>query len=309
MFKVLASQKIQFKIAVLSGKGGVGKSMLASSLAILFQRQPLSFLPKIVAVDADADAPNLDIWLGGIGQWDETIPIVTSEKPVIDYDKCDGCGLCAQHCKFGAIKMVNNRPIINPFLCEGCGVCENVCPRQAIQMKAVQNGEVRIKNKTRYGFPLFSGQLFPGEAGSGKVTDAILQKAKATDYQLMIIDTAPGSSCAVKAVLRETDLVVAISEPTVSGFSDLKRVIEVVDFFHIPYYLVINKSGINPEKEKQILAWAGKRILGKISYDAKIFKSVSNFVPVVDSELKAKEEIQQIYQKLSALIALQPKKS
>jgi MinD superfamily P-loop ATPase len=299
-------EKSKFKIAVLSGKGGVGKSMLASSLAILFERQGLaSEKLEVVAVDADADAPNLDIWLGGVDGWDEIIPIVTSEKPVIDYDKCDGCGLCAQHCKFSAMKMVNGRPVVNPFLCEGCGVCESVCPRHAIQMKPVQNGEVRIKNKTQHNFPLFSGQLFPGEAGSGKVTDAILQRAKKADYRLMIIDTAPGSSCSVKAVLRETDFVVAISEPTISGFSDLKRVLEVVDFFHIPYCLVINKSGINSEKEKQMSTWAGEKLLGKISYDAKIFQSVSNFIPIVDSNLKAKEEISKIYKKLSSLIALQ----
>ncbi len=294
----------KLKVAVLSGKGGVGKSMLASSLAILFSRfgagkEKLSLL----AVDADADAPNLDIWLGGVKSWDKTIPVVASEKPVIDYEKCDGCGLCAQHCKFGAIKMVKGRPIINQFFCEGCGVCEQVCPRKAILLKPVQNGEIKIKYLPNHRFLLVSGHLFPGETSSGKVVDVLLQKAKGSDYQLMLIDTAPGTGCPVKAVLRESDLVIAVAEPTITSFSDLKKVLEVVNFFRLPYLIVINKSGINPVLEGKMITWAGEKLLGKISYDSQIFRSVADFIPVVESNLKAKKEIEVIYNKLAKEIS------
>ena len=294
----------KLKVAVLSGKGGVGKSMLASSLAILFSRfgagkKKLSLL----AVDADADAPNLDIWLGGVKSWDKTIPVVASEKPVIDYEKCDGCGLCAQHCKFGAIKMVEGRPIINQFLCEGCGVCEQVCPRKAILLKPVQNGEIKIKYLPNHRFLLVSGHLFPGETSSGKVVDVLLQKAKGSDYQLMLIDTAPGTGCPVKAVLRESDLVIAVAEPTITSFSDLKKVLEVVNFFRLPYLIVINKSGINPVLEGKMITWAGEKLLGKINYDSQIFRSVADFIPVVESNLEAKKEIEVIYNKLAKEIS------
>ena len=125
----------KFKIVIASGKGGVGKSMLASALVMLFTKDK-----KIVAVDSDVDTPNLDIWLGGIKKWDKIIPVIASKKPKIDYKKCDGCGICAKHCKFGAIKMINGKPKINPFLCEGCGLCAMLCPKKAITLEPVQNG-------------------------------------------------------------------------------------------------------------------------------------------------------------------------
>ena len=151
------------KLVISSGKGGVGKSMLASALAMLFSKEK-----KVIAVDCDVDAPNLAIWLNEVKNWEKTRRVSTSVKAVVDYKKCNGCGLCAQKCHFGAIKMKNGKPVINPFLCEGCGVCEVVCPQKAIHMRPVKNGEIKEK-KTKYGFPLVVGQLYPGETGSGKI--------------------------------------------------------------------------------------------------------------------------------------------
>ena len=100
------------KIAIASGKGGVGKSMLASALIMLFAQTK-----KVIAVDCDVDAPNLSIWLGGIKKWDKILPVVTSAKAKINSKKCNGCGLCVESCKFEAVKIVNRKPRINPFLC------------------------------------------------------------------------------------------------------------------------------------------------------------------------------------------------
>ncbi|GAH48741.1 unnamed protein product, partial [marine sediment metagenome] len=117
------------KIVILSGKGGVGKSMLSSALAMLFRKSL-----RVTAVDCDVDAPNLGIWLSGIKKWDKIIPVVTSAKPEIDYKKCDGCGVCVEKCRFGALKMEKGKPKLNPFLCEGCGACEIICPQKAIKL-------------------------------------------------------------------------------------------------------------------------------------------------------------------------------
>jgi len=186
------------KIVIASGKGGVGKSMLTSTLAMLFVKNK-----KVIAVDCDVDAPNLVIWLGGVRSWDKTLPVITSAKPEIDFKKlctrasparsvCDSCGLCAEKCYFEAIKIVKGKPKINPFLCEGCGVCEVICPQKAITLKPVQNGEIRIK-KIKYGFFLISGQLYPGETGSGKIVTEIKKEAEKFKYDLMLIDSAPGT--------------------------------------------------------------------------------------------------------------------
>ncbi|RLC38519.1 MAG: hypothetical protein DRH33_04375, partial [Candidatus Nealsonbacteria bacterium] len=228
------------KIVIISGKGGVGKSMLTSTLAMLFAERQ-----KIVAVDCDADAPNLAIWLNEIGGWNKIIPVIASARPEIDYQKCNGCGLCAKNCRFSAIKMIKGKPKVNPFLCEGCGTCEVICPKGAIKLKPVQNGEIKIK-KTKYGFPLVSGQLYPGETGSGKVVTEIKKEAEKFEHSLMIIDSSPGTGCPVIASLQDSNFAVLITEPTLSGFSDLKRVLKVVNHFNIPWSLVINKWDINP---------------------------------------------------------------
>jgi len=290
--------KEKFKLVIVSGKGGVGKSMLTSALAMLFAKDK-----KIVAVDCDADAPNLAIWLGETphqragGGWDKTIPVVASARPEIDYQKCNSCGLCAKNCRFSAIKMVKGKPKLNPFLCEGCGACEVICSQGAIKLKPVQNGEIKIK-KTKYNFPLVSGQLYPGETGSGKVVAEIKKEAEKFEHNLMIIDSAPGTGCPVIASLQGANFAVLITEPTPSGFTDLKRVLEVVNHFNLPWKMVINKWDINPQLSNKIEKWAKGKFLNKISYDKKIFQAVSNLTPIMETNLKAKKEIKEIFKKL-----------
>lgn len=281
-----------FKIAVASGKGGVGKSMLASSLAILFAKNN-----KVITLDCDVDAPNLAVWLNEDKNWQKKIPIATTQKPKIDYRKCDGCGECARKCKFGAIKMINGKPKINPFLCEGCGLCELVCPKGAIKMVPVKNGEIRIK-KTKYKFVLISGYLLPGETGSGKIVDEIKNQAQNFSYDIIIVDSAPGTGCPVISALKDVDLVILITEPTLSGFRDLQRTKSVVDHFHIPYLVVINKWDINKNVFAKIKKWAGTNFLGKITYNKEVFRAVSNLRPIMETDLKVKEEIMEIYENL-----------
>jgi len=283
------------KLVIASGKGGVGKSMLCSVLVMLFSQNK-----KVVAVDCDADAPNLAIWLGGVKKWDKTIPVITSARPEFDYRKCNGCSLCAKNCRFSAIEMVNGKPQLNPFLCEGCGACEVVCPQKAITLKPVQNGEIRIK-RTKYGFPLVSGQLYPGETGSGKVVTEIKKESEKFKYNLMLIDSSPGTGCPVIASLQDSNFAILVTEPTPSGFTDLKRVLEVVNHFKIPWGLVINKWDINSQLSDKIEKWAGKKLLGKISYDKKIFKAITSLTPILETNLKAKKEINNIFKKVNKL--------
>ncbi len=286
------------KLVITSGKGGVGKSMLTSALAMLFARKN-----KIVAVDCDVDAPNLAIWLNEVKNWERIEKISVSKKPVIHNDKCDkNCKKCAGKCKFGALYIKENKLRLNPFLCEGCGACQFFCPPGVIEMKPVKNGEIKSK-KTKYGFPLIVGQLFPGETGSGKVVDEIKSEAEKFSYDLMIIDSAPGTGCPVIAALKDADFTILISEPTLSGFTDLKRVLDVVDYFKIPWGLVINKWDISSDLSNRIEKWVlhstqGK-LLGKISYDKKVFQAISNLTPILETELKAKTEIENIFSNLN----------
>lgn len=277
------------KLVIASGKGGVGKSMLCSSLAMLFAKEK-----KIVAVDCDVDAPNLKIWLNEVEKPNKIIPVITSAKPIFDYSKCAKCGKCVDACQFDALEMTKKGPRANPFLCEGCGACEVICPNKAIKLKPVQNGRIEIK-KTKYNFPLISGQLFPGETGSGKVVSEVKKEAEKFRHNLILIDSSPGTGCPVIASIQDIDFAILITEPTPSGLSDLKRVLQVINHFKISFGLVINKWDINKNLSNKIQKWAGKEFIGKISYDKEIFKAVANLKPIMETNLKAKKEIKKIW--------------
>jgi len=277
------------KVAVASGKGGVGKSMLASSLAMLF-----SETHKIVAVDCDVDAPNLHLWLGQTEGWDSVEKISTNERPAIDYKKCDGCGKCVEMCQFDALSLHSSFLILNSYFCEGCGACEVVCPQKAIKMVPVENAEIRIK-KNVHGFPLISAQLYPGETGSGKIVEEIKKRAERFDYQIMILDSPAGTGCPVIATLKDADFAVLVTEPTPAALSDLQRILTVVNHFQIPFCVVINKWDINPDLTQKIEEEFSGRILGKITYDRKILEAIANLTPIMKTALSAKEEIKSIF--------------
>lgn len=277
------------KLVVASGKGGVGKSMLASSLAILFSQRN-----RVVACDCDADAPNLGLWLG-IRDWDEVKRISTSEKAWIDEKKCIKCGKCFENCRFSAVEK-DEKYWINQLICEGCGVCKLVCPKDAVKFKKVENGEVRVK-KTRFGFPLVSGQLYPGESGSGKIVQEIRNRAEEFDYDIMILDSAAGMGCPVIASLRGCDFCLLVTEPTPSGVEDLKRILKLVEYFKIEYRIVVNKWDINKEMSEKIEREFEGRLIGRISYDKKVIQAIVKLQPVLLTDSKVKKEIEEIFLK------------
>ncbi len=294
----------KIKLVIASGKGGVGKSMVSSSLAMLFAKEK-----QVVAVDCDVDAPNLHLWLGQGEDWDEVKKISVSEKPVIDRKKCTLCGKCAEICAFQALEIQKDKTghyslITNHYFCEGCGACEAVCPQKAIKMKKVLNAEVKVKKKLNLdhpAFPLVSAQLYPGETGSGKIVDQIKKRAERLDYRLMVLDAPAGVGCPVIAAVNGANFALLVTEPTPSGFSDLKRALEVVNHFKIPYGLVINKWDINKNQSAKIENWAGRKLLGKISYDKRVFEAISKLQPILKTDLPAKEEIERIFDKLNLL--------
>jgi len=284
------------KIVVGSGKGGVGKSMLASSLAMLFAKKH-----KIIAVDCDVDAPNLHLWLGQRENWNKIEKISTNEEPVIDKTKCNLCGKCVDICAFNALSINRQQLSINHFFCEGCAACEVVCPQKAIKMKPIINAEIRVK-KDIYGFPLISAQLYPGQTGSGKIVDEIKSRAEKFDYELMILDSPAGTGCPVISAVKDTNYAILITEPTPSGFSDLKRILTVIDYFKVPFGVVINKWDIYPELSRKIEKEFKNKMLGKITYDKRIFQAIASLTPVMETDLSVKEEIKRIFARLLKIL-------
>jgi len=270
-------------ITILSGKGGVGKSSLTASLAVLLAKHK-----KIIAVDCDVDAPNLALVLG-VKKFKTKEKIQTIEKARVIAKTCPECQDKIDICLFDAITWdeKNKKPVINKFLCEGCGACLLAFPKGTVKLEKVKNAYINTA-KTKYGFPIVSGQLKIGESGSGKTVTAVKQKAEKLaekqKAQILFVDSSPGIGCPVVASIQGSDYIVAITEPTPSALNDLKRVLQVVEHFRIPYGIIINKWDINKEFTKKIEYFAKKyniQILGKLPYDRAFVDALVNLEPII----------------------------
>lgn len=252
-------------ISVASGKGGTGKTTIAAAFATLAKNK--------VMVDCDVDAPDLHLLLQP--------KILTEEKyfggrsPRVDSEKCTRCGICTKVCRFNAIE----NGVLDLISCEGCGFCSYVCPENAIMMEEAFSGAWFL-SKTTYG-PLVHARLGIGEENSGKLVTVVRKKAMeiAQERQLglILIDGPPGIGCPVTASVTGVNLVLAITEPTVSGIHDLERILKLSSHFKIPSMVCINKFDINLENSNQIVNYCeknGSRIIGKIPYEPKVVEAL-----------------------------------
>ncbi|MBN1648295.1 MAG: 4Fe-4S binding protein [Spirochaetales bacterium] len=233
------------QIVVLSGKGGTGKTFVSANLALQFD--------EIVAVDADVDAANLNILLAGEIQRQELFH--AGKEAYIEQDLCTGCGLCREKCPFDAVEYKENTWRINHLVCEGCTICRDSCPAGAVFLSDKVSGRW-YESAFGAGRQLFHAELFPGQDNSGKLVTVLRQQAERyaekNGRELIIIDGPPGIACPAMAALTNTDLTVLVTEPTPTAIDDLKRLIGLADSFRLKEAVVINKAGINAEREEEI---------------------------------------------------------
>jgi len=290
------------EVAIVSGKGGTGKSTITLGLASLLK-------DKAVFVDADVDAPDMYIVMEPelLKKEDFEGP----RFPVYIPDKCTGCGLCEQNCRFDAIKIVDMKPIFNEFKCDGCGVCWRVCPFDAIEVRRDISGEIYI-SRSRFG-PFVHARLFPGRENSGKLVSRlrVVAKAVADDAKkdLIILDGPPGVGCPVISTITGVSLTVGIVEPTLSGIHDIIRVYELSTFFNIPFTIVINKSNINPDMAQRIKEFAsenGIKILGEIPFSRRIVEALLQRKTIIEGEVEdgIKEELKRIWNGIQSMLSL-----
>lgn len=267
------------EIIVLSGKGGVGKSVITASLSWIF-----SAAHQIALADTDVDAPNLHLALGAkLVSWQE---IATAEKAVIDDEKCAACMQCREVCKFSAI-IGQAAPQIVSYACEGCGACTIVCPEKAITLQKVANGRINVFNGRNL---LVAGELYIGESSSGmlvdKVKEAARQEARKGGAEILLIDGPPGIGCPVIAAVKGADFVAAVTEPTPAALHDLARMVKVVEHFHVPLGIIINRADIHPFGNKTIYRYAEQHdcpIIAEIPYDKNVGLALAQARPVVDA--------------------------
>lgn len=254
------------QLVVISGKGGTGKTSVVAGFAAL--------AGGAVLADCDVDAANLHLVLSPeIGEPHE---FSGRRRAVIDMEWCRACGRCAAVCRFDAVLVdAEGQYSIDPLACEGCELCRRICTWGAIHTEPVVNGAWRV-SETRFG-PLVHAQLGIAEDNSGKLVTVVRTRAqdvaRERELPLVIVDGAPGIGCPVIASLTGADLVLAITEPTVSGRHDLERVLEVVRRFGLPYGVCVNKADLNRELAAQMAAEAtagGAAFVAHVDHDPSV---------------------------------------
>jgi len=283
------------EIVIISGKGGTGKTSLTASFAILADRP--------VIADCDVDAADLHLILSPRTQ--ERHAFRSGHEAVIRPEDCIGCGICLDYCRFEAVKRSEDPSgeavfTIDPVSCEGCGVCVRFCPTEAIDFPERLCGEWMI-SETRCG-PMVHARLGIAAENSGKLVSTVRQEARRIAEEesrsLILVDGPPGIGCPVIASLTGASLVLAVTEPTVSGEHDLERVLSLTRHFNIPALVCVNKWDLNPgmtERVEEKARRMGARIAGRIRYDRSVTLAQLQERAVVEIEAPCVEDIQRLW--------------
>jgi len=252
------------KIAVASGKGGTGKTTIATNLALI-----LSDMGKTVQIlDCDVEGPNCHIFLNP--EIESTIP-VTVPMPEVTEEKCTGCGTCAEVCEFSAIAIIKGSVLIFPELCHGCGACKLFCPEDAIIEIPKNVGTVEEGNGS--GIRFVHGFLNIGELMSPAVISGV--KRAAEEREIVILDSPPGTSCPVIEAVKDADFVLLVTEPTPFGLNDLELAVGMVRALDLPFAVAINRSDIGNEDVKKYCERERIEIVLEIPDDRKIAEAYS----------------------------------
>jgi MinD superfamily P-loop ATPase len=264
MFYQVLKQVHMNEIVIISGKGGTGKTSITASFALLG-------MEEVVVADCDVDAANMHLLLKP--DFAHSEPFYSGEVAEIDTDKCINCGECKIICRFDAVHFTEGQHHIEPLNCEGCGYCARICPEEAITNKTVLAGNWFV-SKIRSGSTMVHARLGIGADNSGKlvarVRDEARKVAKEKGLSTIVIDGSPGIGCPVISSLTGASYVVLVTEPTLSGLHDLKRVLELVRRFGIEAGCIINKADINPELTKDISSFLKEvkiKEIASIPYD------------------------------------------
>lgn len=244
------------KIAIASGKGGTGKTTVATNLALSINDDSVGLL------DCDVEEPNCHIFIKSNPDTKESIFI---QIPQVDESKCTLCGKCGDFCEFNAIVSLKTKPLVFPELCHGCGGCEKVCPENAISEIPHEIGTIEISRIKNLKF--VKGCLNVREIMSPHLINSV--KKHATE-KISIIDSPPGTTCPMIAAVRKNDFVVLVTEPTPFGFHDLKLAVETVKKLGLNFGIVINRFDIGSSLTEDYCQSENVPVLLRINDDKKI---------------------------------------
>lgn len=257
------------RLGIISGKGGTGKTTIATSIAELEKGS--------VRIDADVEASNMYLYYEGKDMDKEYFS--GSYVAHVDTNLCIQCGICNEVCKFHAIDLGK----VNQLKCEGCGACTIVCPEKAISL--VEEKTAHIYRTEIPDGNIFRAEMEIGGDGSGLLVSCLRQKAeKYGENSLTILDGSPGIGCSVIASITGNHWVLIVTEPTKSGLEDFIRVYELTKHFNIPSMACINKYDINEEVTWEIESYCKDNdipLVGKIPFDETVVQSINQLKPII----------------------------
>ena len=274
-------------ISIASGKGGTGKTTVATNMALSIGDCQL--------LDCDVEEPNAHIFLK---------PQITESRPVgipvpqVDLEKCTYCGKCAEVCQFSAIAVIKKNVLIFPELCHGCGACSLLCPENAITEVNRKIGVLEIGKSD--GIRFIHGILEISEAMSPPLIRAV--KDAANNDSITIIDVPPGTSCPVIEAVRGSDFCLLVTEPTPFGLNDLTLAVEMLRVLSIPFGVVVNRSDVGDEKTDEYCQKERIPILLKIPMDRELAVSYSKGTPLVSARPEWKTTFVKLFEDMKRMV-------
>lgn len=284
------------QLLILSGKGGTGKTTVAGAFI---------FLSKAKAcADCDVDAPNLHL-ISHPSRPPERADYFGMPKARIDSDKCIGCGDCLSHCRFDAIEAGTSFRV-KPFACEGCGVCAAVCPAGAISMGPAVAGELSLYREDSRVFS--TAKLVMGSGTSGKLVTEVKKRmaSAAENAELAVIDGSPGIGCPVIASISGVDMVLIVAEPSLSGISDMERIVKTAETFRTKTAVCVNKADVNHAKTEEIRTFCGENRIpfaGVIPFDPEAVKAVNSGKSIAEADCPSGQAVRSVYGKVMNLLS------
>ncbi|MDX9865601.1 MAG: ATP-binding protein [Anaerolineaceae bacterium] len=285
---------MSMRIAVTSGKGGTGKTTVATSLAL-----SLAGEYDVAFIDCDVEAPNAHIFLQ---------PILTEQQdaviliPKIDAKVCTLCGKCVEVCQFHALAKIGSSILTFPQLCHGCGSCTWNCPVGAITEVPNPIG-VLESGTTPEGIPFSHGVLKISEPMATPIIRQLKRKALSPDDTLTILDSPPGASCSVVETLRGMDFALLVTEPTPFGLHDLKQITGILEEFNIPAGVVINRDGIGDNQTDDFLARQNIPVLMRIPFSLEIAAGLSAGTPLIKIDPALRQDFLNVYAQAAQIVA------